>query len=276
MNDKIIVENYEVVATHGVNPEEKINPQRFWISLELATDFQAAAKNDDLNKTTSYATVCKRIKSFFCDNCFDLIETLAVGSARLLLKEFPLSSATVTVKKPDAPMKGKFDFVAVKTTLKWTKCYLSLGSNEGDRNACLDLAISELEKDENIKEIRESKRIVTAPYGGVAVGEFLNSAVEINTLYSAHELLEKLHEIEALGGRVRKERWGNRTLDVDILFYGDEVIEDDDLCVPHADMLNRLFVFEPLNELCPNKLHPVFKMRVCDIYKELKKINAKE
>ena len=71
MNDKIIVENYEVVATHGVNPEEKINPQRFWICLELATDFQSAAKNDDLNKTTSYATVCKRIKSFFGENCFE-------------------------------------------------------------------------------------------------------------------------------------------------------------------------------------------------------------
>lgn len=264
--DRIILKDFEVVACHGVNPEEKVEPQRFLFTVVLDVDFSDAAANDDLSKTVSYAAVKKAVKAFCEDNCFDLIETLCARLAELLLKQFELARAVeVTVKKPDAPMSGKFDYAGVSAMRKRHRAYLALGSSEGDRNAYLDFAVAALKADGNIAHVRESQRIATAPYGGVAKGMFLNSAVECDTLYTARQLLNKIHSIEAEGGRVRKERWGDRTLDIDIIFFDDEVCEDDDLCIPHIDMANRAFVLKPLCELCPNKVHPLLKRRVREL-----------
>lgn len=267
---KVLIENYEITTCHGVNPEEKINPQRFLISCVVECDFSEAAKNDDIDKTVSYSAVCKTIKAVFGENCYNLIETLAVKTAKKILTSFDLATAvTVTVKKPDAPMKGTFDWVGVETSLSWHKAYLSLGSNTGDRAGYLDLAIDALTADENVKDVRESTRIETEPWGGVATEKFLNSAVEIKTLYTPRELLSAVHEIEEKGNRVRKERWGNRTLDLDIIFYDDLCVEDDDLIIPHPETCNRVFVLAPLDELCPNKIHPIYKKRVKELLADI-------
>jgi len=225
-----------------------------------------AAERDDLSETVSYAAVKKRIQSFCEWNCFDLIETLAARLAEVILLEFPrVREIDLTVKKPDAPMSGVFDYVAVNITAAWHKVYLALGSSEDDKNAYLDFAVNELKNDRLIANVRESARINTEPYGGVAKGSFLNSAVECYTLYTPERLLQRIHVIEDGGGRVRKERWGDRTLDIDIIFYDDLVTQEDDLCIPHADMANREFVLKPLFELCPNKVHPLLNARVRDL-----------
>ncbi len=264
--DRIIIKDFEVRACHGVNPEEKTEKQRFLFTAIMSVDINEAAERDDLTATVSYAAVKKRIQSFCEGNCFDLIETLAARLAEVILLEFPkVRAIDLTVKKPDAPMSGVFDYVAVNVTAAWHKVYLALGSSEGDRSANLDFAISELKADRLIASIRESARMETEPYGGVAKGSFLNSAVECYTLYSPQKLLEKIHAIEQDGGRVRKERWGDRTLDIDIIFFDDTVIEDEDLCIPHPDMANRDFVLKPLLELCPNKVHPLLNTRVRDM-----------
>ncbi len=270
--DKILIENYEVVCCHGVNPEEKEIPQRFLVSCVIESDITRAAKSDEVDQTVSYSAVCKLIKAFLCENCFNLLETIAVRLSKKILTTFPIAKGvTVTVKKPDAPMKGNFDWVGVETTLKWHTAYLSIGSNLGDRKGYLDFAIKSLADDDNIKDVRESSRIETKPYGDVATQTFLNSAVEIKTLYSPFDLLDRLHEIEKNGDRVRFEHWGNRTLDMDIIFYDDLYVEADDLVIPHADMRNRLFVLEPLNELCPNKIHPVCGKRVYELLEKVKR-----
>ena len=264
--DKILIENYEVVALHGVNPEEKVNPQRFLISCEIESDFSSCAKNDDINQTASYSAVCKLIKSFVGENSFDLIETIAVGLSRKILLAFPMiKSIKVTVKKPDAPMKGSFDYVGVSTEKSWHKVYLALGSNLGDKEGYLDLAIECINADDNFRNARESSRIETAPYGGVADEMFVNSVVEVETLYSPYELLDVIHVIEEKGERVRRERWGNRTLDVDILFYDDIIIGDERLAIPHPDLTNRDFVLLPMRELNENHVHPLYKKRIKDL-----------
>ena len=264
------MKDYEVVACHGVNPEEKAAPQRFLFTVKVDTDFWASSASDDLNGTVSYSAVKKVVKAVAQENSFDLIETLACTVAKKVLLAFPLADGvSVKVKKPDAPMSGNFDYVAVETRLEWTEAYFALGSNEGDRNAYLDIAINMLEADDNFKEVVESKRIETEAYGGVATGEFVNSCVRLKTLYSARELLAKIGVIEKAGDRVRTVHWGDRTLDVDIIFFGDDVIGDDDLVVPHPDMQNREFVLKPLLELCPNKVHPLFKKRVRELYFDL-------
>ena len=270
MKGTIILKDYEVVACHGVNPEEKVNPQRFLFTVKVDTDFALSASSDNLANTVSYSAVKKVVKAVAEENSFDLIETLAYTVAKRILLAFPLADGvSVKVKKPDAPMSGNFDFVGVELALKWHEAYLALGSNEGDRNAYLDLAIKMLNEDDNFKEVVESKRIETEAYGGVATGEFVNLCVKLKTLYSPHELLAKIGEIEKTGDRVRTVHWGDRTLDVDIIFYEDEVIGDDDLVVPHPDMQNREFVLKPLLELCPNKVHPLLKKRVNELYFEL-------
>lgn len=104
----------------------------------------------------------------------------------------------------------------------------------------------------------------------VAKNEFVNSVAECETLYSPRQLLECISQIEKDGDRVRLEKWGDRTLDIDVLFFGDEVIELDDLCVPHPDMQNRLFVLQPLCELLiPTKCIRCTKKRVREMLSEL-------
>ena len=124
---------------------------------------------------------------------------------------------------------------------------------------------------ELVKYVAENGKlpVVNFAAGGVANERFVNSAVRIFTLYSPFELLSVISQIETGGERVRSERWGNRTLDIDVIFYDDCVISANDLCVPHIDMQNRAFVLEPLCELCPNKLHPILKKRVCELKSDL-------
>ena len=264
--DKVILKDFEVLACHGVNLEEKVNKQRFVFTAELDVDFERAAERDDLNETVSYAAVKKEIKAFCEDNCFDLIETLCARLAERILKKFPLARRVeLTVKKPDAPMSGKFEYAGVRAVREWHRVYLALGSSEGDKNGYLDFAINSLNADDNFAGVRESTRITTNPYGGVAKGQFVNSAVECDTLYSPTKLLAVLNGIEQKGGRVRNERWGDRTLDIDILFYDDSIISLPDLCVPHPDMQNRNFVLAPLCELNPNIVHPLLKKRVGEL-----------
>ncbi len=268
--EKVILKDFEVCACHGVNAEEKINPQRFLITTIVYLDFEECAKFDNVDKTVSYSALKKDIKFFFEQNCFNLIETLAVRCSQMLLKKYALAKRMdMTVKKPDAPMSGVFDYVAVEVSYEWHTAYLSMGSSLGDKNAYLDFAIAKLKEDDNIKDVRESARYCTDPYGYVAREEFLNSVVELRTLYTPRQLLNKINEIEKEGGRERKEHWADRTLDIDIIFYDDLVVEEKDLCIPHIDMQNRAFVLRPLHEFCPYKVHPLLNKRVEDILKDL-------
>lgn len=93
--------------------------------------------------------------------------------------------------------------------------------------------------------------------------------VELETLFTPQELLHLLNKIEAELGRERLIHWGPRTVDLDIIFYDDEIIAEADLIIPHVDMQNRLFVLEPLNMLCPGKVHPVLHRTVAQLRQEL-------
>lgn len=271
--DVIVLKDFEVRACHGVNPDEKRLPQRFLFTAEIYCSTARAAQTDDLKLTVSYSAVKKTIKKIAENNCFDLIETLAEQTTQALLIEFAfIKTVRLTVKKPDAPMSGIFDYAAASIERGWHTVYLSAGSNLGDRNAYLDLAIDCLTSDLKVRNVLESTRVKTLPYGGAAEFEFLNSAVRMETLYSPCDLLARLNDIEKQGGRERLERWGNRTLDLDILFYDDFVVCEDDLAIPHIDMQNRLFVLEPLNEIAPNAVHPILNKRIVELLNDLKYI----
>ena len=267
---KIIIHDLVISACHGVNEEEKTQKQPFSISLEIVTDIGEAVKNDDITQTVSYSEVCKQIKTVVESTTYNLIETLANKLAcSIACKYYNITSVKVLLKKLEPPMKVKPNYVAVEVVREYKRCYLSLGSSVGNRNGYLDFALEKLINDIHIRKVRESTRIETEPYGGVAKNKFINSAVELETIYSPQELLKIINNIEEEAGRVRNKKWEDRVLDIDIVLFGNEIINDENLTVPHKEMHKREFVLRPLLLLNDALYHPLLGKYLKDILEEI-------
>jgi 2-amino-4-hydroxy-6-hydroxymethyldihydropteridine diphosphokinase len=137
--------------------------------------------------------------------------------------------------------------------------YIGLGSNVGDRRATLEAALA------RIGARRASPLAETEPWGRRDQPPFLNAVAEIETDLAPHALLDRLLEIEREFGRVRDERWGPRTLDLDLLLYGDLRIRTESLTVPHPRLAERRFVLEGLACLCPDRVVPGLGRTVRDL-----------
>lgn len=142
--------------------------------------------------------------------------------------------------------------------------YIAIGSNIGDRQKAMQDALKLIEK-EGIKVKKVSNFYETPPYGYTDQPPFLNGAIEVQTTLSARELLKTLLSIEKDLGRVRKFKWGPRIIDLDIIFFNNEIYNEPDLIIPHPDMQNRSFVLTPLNDICPTYLHPNLNKTVHDL-----------
>lgn len=134
--------------------------------------------------------------------------------------------------------------------------FLSLGSNLGDRRANLDEALVRLEASGLVRVVRRSSLYETAPIGKTDQPWFLNLVVEVDTDLPPEDLLDLTQAIERSLGRTRDGRWGPRTLDIDILLYGDMTLQTDRLILPHPEMTHRRFVLEPLVEIARNLILP--------------------
>jgi len=268
--DRINIKSLEVIAKHGVHPEEKTHSQLFVVSAALCFDLRPAGMSDDLGKTLDYSHVCQEIKKFIVGSSFDLIETIAERLAEKLLMDNPqLKKVWIEVGKPEAKMPVNLETVSVEIERSRHTAYIGLGSNLGDRKAYLRFAIGELRKVSGCKVLQVSKFINTAPYGYANQDDFLNGCLVLSTLQEPFELLETLIEIENKAGRVRDIRWGPRTLDLDIIMYDDLFISTDRLRIPHPEMQKRDFVLRPLSEIAPGLLHPVYKKTVSEMLTEL-------
>ena len=147
--------------------------------------------------------------------------------------------------------------------------YIAFGSNIGDRGAAIEEALNLIEQNE-MKIVKKSKIYETEPYGYVDQPSFLNGAVEVETNLSCRDVLERLLSIENQIGRVREFKWGPRIIDLDIIFYNNEIFDEEDLKVPHPDMQSRDFVLKPLNDLCPDYVHPVLGKTIGELLGELR------
>lgn len=143
---------------------------------------------------------------------------------------------------------------------------ISLGSNLGDSRTILMAAIDQLSQDPKIKLQATSHWYQTAAVGPPQP-DYLNGCVSLLTTYSPEVLLERLLAIESQFGRVRRERWGPRTLDLDVLLFGQSVIQTPTLTVPHPYLHERAFVLAPLAEICPGWNHPVLKQTIAELAK---------
>ena len=268
--DKIEIRDLEIFANHGVFPEETALGQKFVVSAVMYTETRPAGLTDDLSASINYGEVSHMITDFLQKNTYKLLEAAVENLAETLLLSLPLlKKITLRIEKPWAPVGLPLKTVAVEITRGWHTAYIAFGSNMGDKKKYLDNAIQGLRDMKEIVVEKVSEYLVTEPYGDVEQDEFLNGALRVRTLLSPEELLDRLHVLEQAADRKRIIHWGPRTLDLDILFYDNEIIDTVELHVPHIDMENRDFVLKPMVKIAPYLRHPVLNLTMEQLLKKL-------
>lgn len=268
--DKMFIKDLEIYAFHGVNKEEKKLGQRFLLSVELSLDLKEAGQTDDLSKTVNYANLCLELEEVFISKKYELIERVAEQLCDYILHKYEnVNKVKLMIKKPWAPIGKILDYAAIELERGWNTAYIGLGSNIGDREENIRLAIEKIGESQNNKIIQVSKMYETEPVGFLEQDKFINNAIEIKTLLSPRELIKFLLNIEIELKRVRTIKWGPRTIDLDILLYNDEITYSKDIVIPHPRMHERKFVLLPLCDIAPYVLHPILYKRIDELLKEL-------
>jgi len=145
------------------------------------------------------------------------------------------------------------------------RAFLLLGSNLGNRIMMLDLALVQISARIGMI-LKQSSVYESTPWGFDDENNFLNKAVQVLTSLSPHEILKEIHFIEELQGRVRAPGpYRSREIDIDILFFNDEIIRDKELVIPHKHLQDRRFVLVPLAEIAGEQMHPIMKKKVSEL-----------
>ena len=249
--DKITLSRMEFEGHTGCFDFEKKDGQKFIISLDIFMDRIRGCYTDDLADTADYSKIYEACKEIVTSDKGDLIEHLEQKIADGVLKtDSRIEKAVVTVSKPEAPVKGIFETMEV--TIERNKkefVILSLGSNLGNREENILAAEEALKALPGVEGFRQASIYETEPVGLEEQPYFLNTCVGFYTDIGPFELLDKIHVIENNLLRKRDVHWGPRTIDIDIIFYGDKVIMKPELTIPHPRWYLRSFVTVPLREL---------------------------
>ena len=268
--DHILIKDLEVFCHHGLHQEEKVLGQKFIVNMVLTVSTRNAGLSDLMTDSVSYGDVCRLVMKEMTRQKDDLLERVAERIARVILLEFAaVDRIRIEVKKPWAPVLMHMDYAAVSIERGWHSVYIGVGSNLGDRHAYLALAEDQVSRIADCRNFRASDLVETAPYGYEDQGNFLNAVFAFDTLLTPEEVLANLMEIEKKAGRERKIHWGPRTLDLDLLLYDDLITEEEHLVIPHPDMHRRSFVLDPLCQLNPYGVHPLYRERFIDLKRKL-------
>ncbi len=263
--DRVSLAGLRVYAYHGVLPGERQYGQEFVIDVVLWLDTRAAAAADDLALAADYSAIAGRIARLASGPPVQLIETLAQRLADGCLAEPAVQEVEITVHKPQAPIPHRFADVSVTIQRKRPAgdgpggeqpVVIALGSNLGDRLGHLQGAVDALAGTPGLTQARVSPVYQTAPVGGPAQPDYYNAVLTARTVLPPRALLTRCQQVENAFGRVRAETWGPRTLDLDIIVYGDVVTDDPELTLPHPRAGGRAFVLAPWHAIDPDAVIP--------------------
>lgn len=251
-DDVIRLSGVRAVGRHGVLAAEHTTPQPFVVDVAMVIDTAEAGRTDALEATVSYAEVAADVVAVLEGDHVDLIETLAARIAEAVLTRELVEAVEVTVHKPEAPVGVPFADVAVTVCrLDTRRAVVALGSNQGEVATMLNRAVADLRALPRTRVTAVSPAVESDPVGEIAQPAFLNAVALLETTLRPGTLMRALHSIEAARGRVRDARWGPRTLDLDLVQYGDprddtDVVSDGPyLILPHPRAHERGFVLAP-------------------------------
>ncbi len=247
-------------AYHGVFSFEREAGQKFVLDVGYEVDTRPAARSDAVEDTVSYADVADALHQVLISEPANLVETVAERMAAAALSFPGVRAATVVLHKPEAPVS--VPFADVSLTIRRTRLtvvplepvtvVLGLGGNVGDVEGHLRSAVGGLR--EALEDVVVGPLVrtpaMTLP-GSDPQSDYLNTVLTARTRRSAREVLDLAQRLERAAGRVREVRWGPRTLDVDVLAYGDLVSDDAELLLPHPGAGERAFVVVPWAALEP-------------------------
>ncbi|MGE9807340.1 2-amino-4-hydroxy-6-hydroxymethyldihydropteridine diphosphokinase [Janibacter sp. G1551] len=256
--DRIVLAGVRARGHHGVLDHEKRDGQEFVVDVVMTVDLTRAGDTDDLEHTVNYAEVAADVVRRIEGPSLDLIEALADQIAGDVLARPLVEAVEVVVHKPSAPVGVPFGDVQVRISrVARRPVVVALGANLGQapetlRSALLDLGAGPMRVD------AVAPFVATDPVGGPEQPDYTNTVAVGTTSLSPWHLLEELHGIEARHGRTREVRWGARTLDLDLIQYGDPRTGDDvvsadpALTLPHPRAHERAFVLQPWTAADPD------------------------
>lgn len=261
--DRIRLTGVRAFGHHGVLDHEKRDGQDFVVDVTMTLDLRPAGTSDDLARTVSYAEVAADVVAVVGGPPHDLIETVAEEIAARTLARPLVESVEVTVHKPQAPVGVPFgDVEVVVRRERDVPVVIALGANlrgadGADPAATLAAAARRLHRVRGLRAVRLSGLHGSAPVGGPEQPDYVNAVAVARTRLTPASLLAALHRVEADFGRTREVRWGARTLDLDLVQYGDpaegtDVVSDAaELTLPHPRARERAFVLVPWLEVDP-------------------------
>ncbi len=258
MTDRIVLRGISAHGRHGVLDFEKADGQDFVVDVALDVDLRRAGSSDVLTHTVNYAEVAADVVSLITGPSLNLIEALAEQIAETTLRRRLVQAVEVTVHKPNAPVGVPFGDVLVRVERHRDEpAVIALGANLGAVQFTLAAAVRALADVDGIRISAVSELFETDPVGGPEQPVYLNAVVLARTRLAPFALLTELHAIEAARGRIRETRWGARSLDLDLIQYGDPesgsdmTSQDPELLLPHPRAHERAFVLAPWWALDP-------------------------
>lgn len=277
MENTIHINGLEIHANHGVFAAEKELGQRFIINAILHLDFQSTIDSDELDNTVHYGHVCDDIIAYFKANRCDLIETITHQLVVMLFEKYELlTRIELEVVKPWAPLTVSFNDVRTRVDESKSEVYIALGGNVGASEHIFKQAISSISELKGVYRVKESPLYQTKPFGLTEQDDFLNMAIMIETSLHPHRLLEQLQAIEINLGRTRELHWGPRTIDLDIILYGNQIVSTNKLLIPHPYMTKRDFVLTPLLDINRYLIDPRTNMPLSESLELLQQRYIKE
>ncbi len=296
---KIFVKNLKLYGYHGVRELEKNDGQYFLFNIEVLIEDSDYSGRDKLENTLSYSDVIREVKRINKTEKYDLLETFSqVLANRIMELSGLVRKVNIRIEKPSPPIDEKLDTVGVEYVLDKdgsrpvrtrklkpgniensktgdsNTVYLSLGSNMGNRKINLKKALKLLKGNPGIDIENISSLYETEPMYVEDQKSFYNIVVRasIESTMGPFELLGSIKAIEyGLGRRKVGTRYGPRLIDIDILYFGDEIIKSEILEIPHPKIIERKFVLLPLSEIAPD-----IKVGRSDIKKYIKKTHLPE